>query len=174
MKTQFFLLVIEVVSLFSIASNRVLNNQQIYCCNRPLPFLSKKKLLHCCNPLLCLSQTTKLQFKAIKFRLVLVIIFQSLQIDKMAIPCVKWGVKLTASIGLLIYVQHSLLCPVTSDTEHKNAASVGVHEALSYSLLCSPSQTNYRTRNFLFIDEELRVTTSYALPRLDEECVNCC
>lgn len=107
--------------LSSIATNLVLNNQQIYCCNRLLPVLSRKKLTDCCNPLLCLSQTTKRQLKAIKFRLVPVIIFSN---------SVKWQSRefnevLNKQLLLIFRFLRSTHCWV--DTEHKNAACVGVH-----------------------------------------------
>lgn len=118
----------EAVLLCSNATNRVLNNQQIYCCNRLLPVISQKKLTDCCNPLLCLSQTTKRQLKAIKFRLVPVIIFSNLH------NSVRWQSRefnevLNKQLLLIFRFLRSnhLLGPVTADTEHKNAASVGVH-----------------------------------------------
>lgn len=161
--------------LCSIASNRVLNNQQIYCCNRLLPILSQKKLTDCCNPLLCLSQTTKRQIKAIKFRLVPLIIFQSSQFGQ------KWRSRAFNEVlnkqlmSVYLFWEAFIVVPSYSwhGTQKLSFCWCSRRPALSYSLLCSPSQTNYRTRNFLFIDEELRVTTSYALPRLDEECANC-
>lgn len=161
--------------LCSIATNRVLNNQKIYCCNRPLPVLLQKKLTDCCNPLLCLSQTTMRQLKAIKFRLVPVIIFSNLH------NSVKWQSRelnevLNKQLLLIFWFLRSnhrwVQLQLTRNTKTQLVLAF-TPPALSYSLLCSPSQTNYRTRNFLFIDKELRVTTSYALPRLDEECANC-